>query len=421
MKPRRRNRLGIVVGGGPAPGINGVISAATIEACERAWTVVGILDGFQHLMKGDVTQTVDLDIMAVSRIHLTGGSVLRTSRANPTKRPDDLKRVVRSLSRLNITHLLTIGGDDTCLTASRIAAAAPGLRVAHVPKTIDNDVPLPEGVDTFGFQTARDVATTIVANLMEDAKTTNRWYVVEAMGRHAGHLALGMGKSAGATLTIIPEEFGDRPVTLRHILDILFTSVLKRRVRGKKHGVAVLAEGLVERLGKRDLATVGVPPADEFGHFRLAEADLVGTLQDRLSERMKQCGWGSSVVAKVVGYELRSAPPIPFDCEYVRDLGYAAIKLLDDRQPAKTTGNGAIVCIQGGRLRPIPFCDAIGKDGRVAVRMVSIDTESYAVARSYMIRLEKADLAGKTTLPKLAAACGMSPAGFVKRFGYLVR
>lgn len=421
MKPRRRKRLGIVVGGGPAPGINGVISAATIEARERGWQVVGILDGFQHLMMGDITQTEDLDIDAVSRIHLTGGSILRTSRANPTRRPADLQRVIRSLERLRITHLLTIGGDDTCLTASRIAAAASGLRVAHVPKTIDNDVPLPEGVDTFGFQTARDVATTIVANLMEDAKTTNRWYLVEAMGRHAGHLALGIGKSAGATLTIIPEEFGDRPVTLKHIVDILFTSVLKRRVRGRKHGVAVLAEGLVERLGKRDLAAVGVPPPDEFGNLRLAEADLAGTLQDRLSERMKQCGWGSSVVAKVVGYELRSAPPIPIDCEYVRDLGYAAIKLLDGRQADGALGNGAIVCIQAGRLRPIPFSDVIGQDGRVAVRMVSVDTESYAVARSYMIRLEKSDLADKATLRKLAAACGMSPKTFRRRFGYLIQ
>lgn len=421
MALRSRKKLAIVVGGGPAPGINGVISAATIEARERGWTVVGIRDGFQHLMEGDITQTEALDIAAVSRIHLTGGSILRTSRANPTKRPADLRRVIRSLERMRITHLLTIGGDDTCLTASRIARAAAGLRVAHVPKTIDNDVPLPEGVDTFGFQTARDVATTIVANLMEDAKTTNRWYLVEAMGRHAGHLALGIGKSAGATLTIIPEEFGKRPVTLRRIVDILFTSVLKRRVRGRKHGVAVLAEGLVERLGKRDLAAVGVPPPDEFGNLRLSEADLAGALQNKLSERMKKCGWGSSVVANVVGYELRSAPPIPMDCEYVRDLGYAAIKFLSGRRRAGELGDGAIVCIQAGRLRPIPFSEVIGKDGRVAVRMVSIDTESYAVARSYMIRLEKSDLTNKKTVRGLAKACGMRPARFAARFGYLVR
>lgn len=421
MKSPGRSRLGIVVGGGPAPGINGVISAATIEARERGWSVAGILDGFQYLMKGDTSQTVDLDIAAVSRIHLTGGSILRTSRANPTKRPADLRRVIHSLKRMHITHLLTIGGDDTCLTASRIAEAAPDLRVAHVPKTIDNDVPLPEGVDTFGFQTARDVATTIVANLMEDARTTNRWYIVEAMGRHAGHLALGIGRSAAATLTIIAEEFGRRPVTLRHILDILFTSILKRRIGGKRHGVAVLAEGLIERLGRRDLATVGVPPADEFGHFRLSEADLVGTLQRRLSDQITQHGWSTTVVGKVIGYELRCAAPIPFDCEYVRDLGYAAIKLLARRQPASARGGGAIVCIHAGRLRPIPFAQVIGKDGRVSVRMVSIDTESYEVARSYMIRLEKADLANKATLRRLAAECGMSPMRFVERFNYLVR
>jgi len=415
-------RLAIVVGGGPAPGINGVISAATIEAAKRGWDVVGVLDGFQHLMKGDVTKTVRLDIPGVSRIHLAGGSILRTSRANPTKRPRDLKRVVQSLSRMHVTHLLTIGGDDTCFTASRLTIAAPGLRVAHVPKTIDNDVPLPEGVDTFGFQTARAVGTRIVANLMEDARTTNRWYLVVAMGRHAGHLALGIGIAAGATITLIPEEFGPGQVTLRRLVDILFTSVVKRRAAGNEHGVAILAEGLVERLNTRDLAAVGVPPADEFGHYRLAEADLAGTLRKLLARRMTQCGWSGTVVDKVIGYELRSAPPIPSDCEYVRNLGYAAIKLLDGSHQPGSSENGALVCIQGGRLRPIPFSQIVSPGGkRIAVRMVNIENESYAVARSYMIRLESGDLRDKAQLRRLARTCTMTPAEFVRRFAYLVR
>ena len=199
----------------------------------------------------------------MSRIHVQGGSIIRTSRANPTVRDEDaadpdwrLHACLASLQKLGIGALVTIGGDDTAFSASRLAEAAGGsLRVAHVPKTIDNDLPLPGGIPTFGFETARSVGVELVNNLMTDAITTQRWYLVVAMGRSAGHLALGIGKSAGATLMVIGEEFPrDEPVRLSRLVDILETSMLKRIAHGRPFGVAVLAEGIGLRLPQDELA-----------------------------------------------------------------------------------------------------------------------------------------------------------------------
>src|SRR5205823_12780068 len=147
-----------------------------------------------------------LTIDAVSRIHFRGGSAVGISRANPTTQPALLETTVAALMRLGVSQLITIGGDDTAHSAMRLEATAAGrLQVVHVPKSIDNDLDLPPTIDTFGYQTARHVGVDILKNLMIDAKTTSRWYFVIAMGRKAGHLALGIGKAAGATVTLIPE------------------------------------------------------------------------------------------------------------------------------------------------------------------------------------------------------------------------
>ncbi len=206
-----RSKVAIVVGGGPAPGINAVIGAATIRCVLDGVDVVGIQDGFQWIMRGDVDHVIPLTIDEVSRIHSRGGSIIGIARANPTADTRFLENTVLSLLRLDVARLIAIGGDDTAYTAMRLEQHSEGrLSVVHVPKTIDNDIALPPEIDTFGFQTARHHGAEIVKNLMVDAHTTSRWYFVIAMGRKAGHLALGIGKAAGATLTLIPEEFGLR-------------------------------------------------------------------------------------------------------------------------------------------------------------------------------------------------------------------
>src|SRR5260370_3816022 len=154
--PDSRTTLAILVGGGPAPGINAVISAAAIEAINEGFDVLGIQDGFKWLMREDTSRVRRLSIEDVSRIHLEGGSVLGTARDNTTKSDEAMRRVVDTLASLGVTHLVTIGGDDTALSSSFVANKSGNrIRTVHVPKTIDNDLPLPNHIPTFGYQTAR--------------------------------------------------------------------------------------------------------------------------------------------------------------------------------------------------------------------------------------------------------------------------
>src|SRR5262245_47651253 len=212
-------KLAILVGGGPAPGINSVIGAATIRGALGGLRVLGIRDGFRWIMHGEIEHVTPLGIEHVSRIHFRGGSHLGISRANPTTDPVLLENAVSALESLGVSKLITIGGDDTAYSALKLVEHSQGrLQVVHVPKTIDNDLDLPAHVDTFGFQTARHVGVELVKNLMVDAMTTSRWYVVIAMGRTAGHLTLGIAKASGATLALIPEEFS-APLQLRLLVD----------------------------------------------------------------------------------------------------------------------------------------------------------------------------------------------------------
>ena len=407
-----RTTVGILVGGGPAPGINSVISAVTIRSILGGCDVVGIIDGFKWLMEGSTGQVRPLSIEEVSRIHFRGGSYLGTSRANPTKKAESLANVLSALLRLGITKLVTIGGDDTAFSSLKLEELAAGrIQIVHVPKTIDNDLDLPAGIPTFGFQTARHVAVEIVKNLMVDAHSTSRWYLVVTMGRKAGHLALGIGKAAGATLTLIPEEFRERPVRLQRLLDLLIGTMIKRLSGGRSDGVIVLAEGLIEILDPRDLGGLEHIERDEHGHLRLSEVDLGDVLRREVTKGLKALGLSATVVAKNVGYELRCADPIPFDMEYTRDLGYCAAQFL------LNGGTAAMVSIQDGRFVPIPFNQMVDSvSGRAKVRMVDIAAQSYQIARQYMIRLSEEDFSDPAALGRCAALAGLLPEDFQRRF-----
>lgn len=408
-------RLGILVGGGPAPGINAVISAATIEAINEGFEVVGIRDGFKHLVRRDLSKLGPLTIGDVSRVHLLGGSMLGTSRENPTKSEEATRAVIETLQQAGITHLMTIGGDDTALSSRYIGERSQGaIRGVHVPKTIDNDLPLPPHVPTFGFQTARHAGVELVRNLMEDARSTRRWYVVVAMGRKAGHLALGIGKAAGATLTVIAEEFAARYVPFATICDVVEGAIIKRQAMGRHFGVAVLAEGLIEKLDPAELAGLEDVERDEHGHVRFAEVDLARKVKAEVQGRLSQRGVRVTITDKNVGYELRCADPIPFDAEYCRDLGYSAVRFLVGG------GSGAMVSIQGGRLVPIPFDDLRDPvTGKTRVRLVDTASEGFRVARAYMIRLEAEDFEHAAWVDRLADAAHLTPGLFRQRFDHL--
>jgi len=409
-------KLAILVGGGPAPGINSVIGAATIRGVLEGVEVLGVRDGFEWIMQGNTDQVVPLSIEEVSRIHFRGGSYLGISRANPTLDPRHLENTVESLLRLDVSQLITIGGDDTAYSAMKLQEKAGGrIQVVHVPKTIDNDLDLPAYVDTFGFQTARHLGVDIVKNLMVDAKTTSRWYFVIAMGRKAGHLALGIGKAAGSTLTLIPEEFEGRKVGLRTLVDILVGAVVKRLSYGRRDGVAVIAEGLVLHLDPSDLADLENVERDAHGNVRIAEVNIGEILKAQVQARLHKFGLKTTVVAKNIGYELRCADPVPSDMEYTRDLGYCATKFL------LSGGTAAMVSLQGGHFVPIPFTQLLDPEtGKAKVRMVDIHSTRYAIARRYMIRLRRDDFDDPHELTKFAAVAGLSAEQFRTEFEYLV-
>jgi len=411
-----QSKLAILVGGGPAPGINSVIGAATIRACLSGIPVLGVRDGFQWIMRGELAHARPLDIESVSRIHFRGGSCLGTARANPTKDPKTLETTLKSLQQLGVTKLVTIGGDDTAFSAMRLSAHSQGaLKVVHVPKTIDNDLDLPAWIPTFGYQTARHVGTGIVRDLLTDAQTTSRWYFVVAMGRKAGHLALGIGKAAGATLTVIPEEFPGKQIPMRQIVDLLAGAIIKRLAYGRSDGVAVLAEGLVESIPESDLAELEGAERDEHGHIRLAEIDFGRIIKTAANVRLQELGLRVTIVSKDIGYELRCTDPIPFDMEYTRDLGYCAAKYLIEG------GSGAMVTVQEGKFKPIRFEDMLDPEtGRTRVRMVDTETEYYKIARRYMLRLRRDDFADAAEVARYAAVTRLKPEEFRQQFEYLV-
>jgi 6-phosphofructokinase 1 len=411
---KAKDVVGIIVGGGPAPGINGVISAATIEAINEGKGVVGIRGGFKSLFNGDKSAAVPLTIDDVSRIHTQGGSILRTSRDYPDRVKERFKILMTTLKQLGIKHLITIGGEGTLFMANWIEKEARGaINVVHVPKTIDNDIPLPGGASTFGYETARHWGVEIVKNIMEDAKTMGRWYFVTTMGRHAGHLALGMGKAAGATITLISEEFEER-LSLKKIADMLAGSIIKRLSMGRDHGVAVLAEGIAEKFDIEELSQYEQLEKDETGRIRLSEIQLGRVLKNLVKKTLDSLGIKITIVDKNIGYELRAADPIPFDIEYTRNLGYGAVRYL------LRGGTGSMITFFEGHLRPVPFVEVMDySTGKVKVRKVDIASETYEVGRKYMIRLEKEDFEGEN-LKRLAKTVNLKPEDFKNRFGYLV-
>jgi 6-phosphofructokinase 1 len=404
--------FGILVGGGPAPGINGVIGAATILARRNGAEVRGIREGFRWLMEGDTSRATPLEIADVSRIRSVGGSVLLTSRANPTKRPEDLDRVIASLDEIGVDHLVTIGGDDTAFSAWRVAEKAGGrIRVAHVPKTIDNDLPLPAGIPTFGFETARENATRLLTHLMEDARTTRRWYFVVVMGRNAGHLALGAARAAGVTLFLIPEHFPEGKIRFHTVANLLEGAMIKRRVMDRPYGVAVIAEGVGERLDPDDMEVLKDVERDEHGHIRLSEVPLGKVLRYAVRDALAERGIKVTIVEKDVGYELRCAAPNAYDMNYTLDLGAGAVRTL------LSGVSGVMITRQGERIVPIPLNEMIDPaTGRTRLRLVDTSSASHQNAFALQVRVEPSDLTDPEMLKAIAETAKLSPEEAKERY-----
>ncbi|NIP31173.1 MAG: 6-phosphofructokinase [Candidatus Dadabacteria bacterium] len=406
---RSKNNIGIIVAGGPAPGINAVISAVTIEANNRGKKVIGIIDGFKWISMGDISKTKVLSIDNTSRIHTFGGSIIGISRRSPLESETTLKNTISSLNKLGIKYLITIGGDGTMFLAKTLQDYTKGkIKIAHIPKTIDNNILLPDNIPTFGFETAMDIGAKIINNIMEEAKTTKRWFIVITMGRRTGHLALGIAKAAGATLAVIPEEFKGKNVPLKKLISRLEGSVIKRLNTGREYGVAVIAEGMLDIINPEEL---GIMDKDPMGRIRYIDVNFGQLIKNTLNKSLKDKGVDIETVHKRIGYELRSAAPIPFDLKYTRDLGYCAVKFL------MNGGQGALICIKKGAMHSIDFNKLINKrTGKIKVRYVNTKNESYEVAQKYMIKITKSDLESSKTLRELSGLTNLSIREFKEYF-----
>jgi ATP-dependent phosphofructokinase / diphosphate-dependent phosphofructokinase len=398
-------RIGIVVGGGPAPGTNAVIAATVIEAVKLGCTPIGFHDGFHFLAQRYTDEQHEMTIDEVSRAHLTGGVMLGASRTDVAADTTLLRNAVDALHKLAIDGVVAVGGDDLVRSVMAVEQQSGGrIKVALVPKSIDNDLAIPSHVPTLGFETARHVGVQLVKNLMEDARTSGRWYLGVTMGRPTGHLTLGIGKAVSATCTVIPEEFGAGYVSLSDVADIVEGSIIKRRAMGKAHGVAILSEALVERFNPKEVAELEDVDRDAQGNIRVTEVDLGRKVINEVTLRLEKRGVKVSVVDKTIGYELRCAPPLPMEAEYARDLGYAAVRSL------VAGGPSAVITVQNGAPRPIALADCVDPaTGKGLRRAVDVQSEDYRVARRYMVRLENSDSADEEWVNKLAAAGGMTP------------
>ena len=408
-------RIGIVVGGGPAPGTNAVIAAAVIEAVKLGCVPIGFRDGFHWLAQRYTDEQHEMTIDEVSRAHLTGGVMLGASRTDVAADPVLLRNTVDALRKLAIDGLVAVGGDDMVRSALAIERESGGrIRAVMVPKSIDNDLAVPVDVTTLGHETARHVGVQLVKNLMEDARTTGRWYLGVTMGRPTGHLTLGIGKAASATCTIIPEEFGPGPVRLADIADIVEGAIIKRRALGRSHGVALLSEALVERFDPAEVEELQDVDRDAQGNIRVTEIDLGRKVVNEVTLRLEKRGIKVSVVNKTIGYELRCAAPLPMEADYARDLGYAAVRHLAGG------GSGAVVTTQAGAPRFVPLADCVDPaSGRGRQRAVDVTSENYQVARAYMVRLDAADFADDALVADLARAGALAPDDFRRHFARL--
>jgi 6-phosphofructokinase 1 len=415
-------KIGILVGGGPAPGINGVIAAVALEAIRLGCTPIGFHDGFEWLAERYTDEQHELTIDEVSRIHLDGGSILRTSRTDVAHERQALDNTIAALKKLGIEALVTIGGDDLVASSAAIEHRSEGeIKVVQIPKSIDNDLPLPHSQTTLGYETARQVGVGIVKSLIEDAKTSGRWFIGVTMGRPTGHLTLGIGMAASATCTIIPEEFGPEEfpqevISLADICDIVEGSIIKRRAMGKSHGVILLSEALSEHFSPEEVTELQDVDRDAQGHIRVAEIDLGRKVKSEVQSRLEKRGVKVTIVDKTIGYELRCAPPIPYDAEHARDLGYAAVAYL------MAGGSGAMITMQNGEFTPMPFGAVIDPaTGSGKQRGVDVASESYQVARDYMVRIGPKDFTDEAWVEKLAKAGGMDSAEFRTHFAKFAR
>ncbi len=360
----------ILAGGGPAPGINTVISTVAKAFLSDNYRVIGLHEGYKNLFKAN-PKIVDIDFLYADQIMKMGGSALQMSRYKPKNEEFNVDFFVKN----NVKLLVTIGGDDTASTANRISKFLTSnnieVRNIHVPKTIDNDLPLPEGSPTFGYYSAKEAGVKISQTVYEDARTSGNWFVVSAMGREAGHLAFGMGAACHYPMIIIPEMFNKTEVTFERILRLIISAMIKRKMIGVNYGVAIVSEGVFHFMSNDEIHNSGVNFSyDEHGHPELGNVSKAHIFNMLLQQRLRQIGLSIKSRPVEIGYEIRCVDPCAFDLLYCSILGFGVKKLFDQGV------TGAMVTADPiGEVKPLFLKDVEDENGKVKPRLVNMNGE----------------------------------------------
>lgn len=365
----------ILCGGGPAPGMNSVSMSVAKTFLSKGYRVIGLHGGYSGLFSKNA-RTEDIDFAKADRYFNRGGSYLEMSRFKPTDKDFEENFNLDFFKSNNVKLLVTVGGDDTASTANRIAkfleAKHYPIANIHVPKTIDNDLPLPNGTPTFGYQSAAEGGTVIGRAVYNDARTSANWFVVAAMGRSAGHLAFGIGTACHYPMIVIPEMFNKTEITVEKIVNLVVSSIIKRKIMGVEYGVAMISEGVFHSLSNEEIAKSGIHfTYDEHGHPELGKVSKAHIFNELLEKKLKELGIKVKSRPVEIGYEVRCQTPIAYDLAYCSELGMGVYKLFSE---GKT---GCMVYIsQDGFVSPLYLKDLQDPTtGKIPPRQVNVESD----------------------------------------------
>jgi 6-phosphofructokinase len=366
----KKDSIAILCAGGPAPGINTVIGSVTKVFLNSGYRVLGINGGYRSIFTDNATFD-ELSFEFADAIFTRGGSALQMSRY----KPKDNEFKTDFFTKENIKLLVTIGGDDTASTANRLAKflASNNVKVSniHVPKTIDNDLPLAEGSPTFGYQSAKEEGVRLATTIYEDARTSGNWFIVSAMGREAGHLAFGIGTACHLPMIVIPEMFNKTKITFDKITRLIISSMVKRIVLGIPYGVAIISEGVFHFMSDEEVEGTGINfTYDDHGHPELGNVSKSHIFNMLVQRKLKKLNLSVKSRPNELGYELRCCRPIAFDLSYATLLGTGVMKLFQQ---------GITGCMvtsdPAGNIAPLYLKDVEDEKGKVRPRLVNIESE----------------------------------------------
>jgi len=385
---KNKRSIAILCSGGPAPGINTVVCSIAKVFLKAGYRVIGINHGTKTLFTDNVN-TVEIDFDMADQYFNRGGSFLKMSRYKPkdSEFRDDF------FIKNNVELLVTIGGDDTASTANRITKFLNKkdlpVRNIHVPKTIDNDLPLPDRLPTFGYHSAKNEGVRIASTVYEDARTSGNWFVVSSMGREAGHLAFGIGAACHYPMIIIPEMFKGIEVTFDKILRLMISSIIKRQIYGIDYGAIIVSEGVFHFMSDEEIVNSGIKLSfDEHGHPELGKVSKAHIFNVLLSEKLDELGIKVKSRPVEIGYEVRCCPPTAFDLKYCTLLGYGVKQLFDEGK-----SGCIVVCHNDGRVLPLYLEDVEDpKTGKITPRLVDTQSQDYKMLLDNLHVLDADDM-----------------------------